>query len=311
MIKKEGHVWIGLEYFCNEGDDLWNQPDAVFARNLDHLPLRLHQHLQVRSHPLRVEETFDLLTGDDRVRVQVSFHPEPVFVELFGKLIDEWRWGVFSGEITPDNYNQAWWDLREQYQGVAPPVERSEADFDPGAKYHIPGNVSYTRYFLARILQFQFHRALCETAGHEGDLHACSIFGNEDAGAKFYAMLEAGEPVLVYVDMGFLPYFVDLPDDYHFGGHVVAGVPNEVDVVASTAGLHVRHGSAAFHDQCAVNVAQGKRRVKLVDSLSGIQGKTGDQQEQESFHHSSPEPATARSSRWVRSRLPHFIGSPG
>ena len=110
----------------------------------------------------------------------------------FSKLVDEWRWGVFSGEITPENYNQAWWDLRTKYQGIAPAVERSEADFDPGAKYHIPSNVSYTRYFLARILQFQFHRSLCETAGHEGDLHACSIYGSKEAGDKFYAMLEAG-----------------------------------------------------------------------------------------------------------------------
>jgi peptidyl-dipeptidase A len=110
----------------------------------------------------------------------------------FGKLIDEWRWGVFSGEITPENYNQAWWDLREKYQGIAPAVDRTEADFDPGAKYHIPGNVSYTRYFLARILQFQFHRSLCQTAGHEGDLHACSIYNSKEAGEKFYAMLEAG-----------------------------------------------------------------------------------------------------------------------
>ncbi len=110
----------------------------------------------------------------------------------FGKLIDEWRWGVFSGEITPDNFNQSWWDLRTKYQGIAPAVERSEADFDPGAKYHIPANVPYSRYFLARILQFQFHRSLCETAGHEGDLHACSIYGSNEAGEKFYAMLEAG-----------------------------------------------------------------------------------------------------------------------
>ena len=76
----------------------------------------------------------------------------------FGKLVDEWRWGVFSGQITPDNYNQAWWDLRTKYQGIAPAVARSEADFDPGAKYHIPGNVSYTRYFLAHVLMFQFQR---------------------------------------------------------------------------------------------------------------------------------------------------------
>ncbi len=110
----------------------------------------------------------------------------------FGKLIDEWRWGVFSGDITPADYNQAWWDLRTKYQGIAPAVERSEADFDPGAKYHIPANVPYSRYFLARILQFQFHRSLCETAGHEGELHECSIYGSKEAGEKFWSLLEAG-----------------------------------------------------------------------------------------------------------------------
>jgi len=111
----------------------------------------------------------------------------------FGKLIDEWRWSVFSGEVAPEDYNKSWWEMRTRYQGIAPPVERSEADFDPGAKYHVPANVSYTRYFLARILQFQFQRSLCEIAGHEGDLQSCSVFGSKEAGAKFQAMLEAGQ----------------------------------------------------------------------------------------------------------------------
>ena len=111
----------------------------------------------------------------------------------FGKLIDEWRWKVFSGEVTPKNYNQAWWELREYYQGVAAPVERTEADFDPGAKYHVPSNTSYTRYFLAHVLQFQLQRALCEIAGHEGELQACSIYGSKEAGERFFALLEAGQ----------------------------------------------------------------------------------------------------------------------
>ncbi len=113
----------------------------------------------------------------------------------FGKLIDEWRWKVFSGEVTPDQYNTAWWDLRLKYQGIEPPVERSEANFDPGAKYHVPGNVSYTRYFVARILQFQFQRALCDAAGYEGDLQGCSVYGSKEAGAKLQAMLEPGSSV--------------------------------------------------------------------------------------------------------------------
>jgi peptidyl-dipeptidase A len=111
----------------------------------------------------------------------------------FGLLIDKWRWEVFSGEVTPEQYNKAWWDLKAKYQGVAPPVERSEADFDPGAKYHIASNTPYARYFLARILQFQFHRALCEAAGQKGPLHRCSIYKNKAAGERLNKMLSMGK----------------------------------------------------------------------------------------------------------------------
>jgi peptidyl-dipeptidase A len=110
----------------------------------------------------------------------------------FGYLVDQWRWKVFSGEVKPENYNQAWWDLREKYQGVAPPVPRSEQDFDPGAKYHVPANTPYARYFLAAILQFQFHRALCREAGITGPLYQCSIYNNKKAGEKLKAMLAMG-----------------------------------------------------------------------------------------------------------------------
>lgn len=111
----------------------------------------------------------------------------------FGLMIDQWRWKVFSGEITPEQYNQAWWELREKYQGVKAPIARNESDFDPGAKYHVPGNVPYTRYFLAHILQFQFHKSLCEIAGDNGPVHRCSIYGNKEAGAKLNTMLEMGQ----------------------------------------------------------------------------------------------------------------------
>ncbi len=110
----------------------------------------------------------------------------------FGLIIDKWRWQVFSGEVPADRYNQAWWDLKRKYQGVAPPAARSEADFDPGAKFHVPGNTPYMRYFLADVLQFQFHRALCRTAGQSGPLHRCSIYGSVAAGEKLQAMMALG-----------------------------------------------------------------------------------------------------------------------
>ncbi|MGA4606792.1 M2 family metallopeptidase [Pseudoalteromonas maricaloris] len=110
----------------------------------------------------------------------------------FGLLVDQWRWKVFSGEISPAEYNQAWWELREKYQGVKAPVSRTENDFDPGAKYHVPGNVPYTRYFLAHILQFQFHKSLCEIAGSKEAIHRCSVYNSKAAGERLNAMLEMG-----------------------------------------------------------------------------------------------------------------------
>jgi peptidyl-dipeptidase A len=107
-------------------------------------------------------------------------------------LIDQWRWRVFSGDIKPDQYNAAWWELRERYQGVVPPTPRGEEFFDPGAKFHVPNFVPYTRYFLAAVLQFQFHRALCQAAGYEGPLNRCSIYDNKEAGKRLQEMLAMG-----------------------------------------------------------------------------------------------------------------------
>jgi peptidyl-dipeptidase A len=124
-----------------------------------------------------------LLMG--RALEKVAFLP-------FGLLIDQWRWKVFAGEVPASGYNKAWWDLRLKYQGVAPSTPRGEDFFDPGAKYHVPDNTPYTRYFLAAILQFQFHRAMSQAAGCKGPLHRCSIYESKEAGQRLNAMLTMG-----------------------------------------------------------------------------------------------------------------------
>ena len=111
----------------------------------------------------------------------------------FALALDKWRWQVFSGEIKPADYNKAWWALRAKYQGVAPPVDRTEADFDAGAKNHIPTNVPYARYFLARVYQFQFYKAMCDASGYKGPLNRCSFYGSKAAGDKLNTMLQAGQ----------------------------------------------------------------------------------------------------------------------
>jgi peptidyl-dipeptidase A len=137
----------------------------------------------------------DAVPKDDKglINVQLKDALEKIAFLPFGRMIDQWRWDIFSGKVKPSEYNKHWWDLRLKYQGIAPAGgPRDETYFDPGAKYHIPANVPYMRYFLARILQFQFHRAMCQAAGHKGPLHTCSVYGNKEAGAKLKTMLSMG-----------------------------------------------------------------------------------------------------------------------
>ena len=131
------------------------------------------------------DESADLGLMMDLALDKISFLP-------FAVMMDQWRWRVFRGEITPEDYNTAWWELREQYQGIMPPVERPADAFDPGAKYHIANNVPYLRYFLSYILQFQFQQAACDMAGWEGPLNRCTVYGNEEVGQRFNEMMEMG-----------------------------------------------------------------------------------------------------------------------
>ena len=136
----------------------------------------------------------DSIPTDQRGLIEVQLKDALTRIAFlpFGLLVDKWRWEVFSGQVAPERYNQAWWELREKYQGVAAPSSRDETDFDPGAKYHVAANVPYARYFLARILQYQFHRAMCQAAGFKGPLHECSVYGSKEAGARLKAMLSLG-----------------------------------------------------------------------------------------------------------------------
>jgi peptidyl-dipeptidase A len=183
-----GHVFYFLSYnqqpylFQNGANDGFHEAigDTV---NLSMTPAYLHQiglgGEVKRSPEATINQQMKLALA------KIAFLP-------FGKMIDEWRWKVFSGEIKPTEYNAGWWKLREQYQGVSAPVPRTEEDFDAGAKYHVPANTPYTRYFLSYILQFQFHRALCQAAGNTGPLNECSIYGNQEAGRRFQEMLALG-----------------------------------------------------------------------------------------------------------------------
>jgi peptidyl-dipeptidase A len=155
---------------------------AVLSMTPDYLKARgLLEHVEKN-------ERLELNQLMQRALDKIAFLP-------FGLVVDKWRWDVFSGKVGPEQYNEHWWALRQRYQGVAPAVTRAATDFDPGAKYHVPANVPYMRYFLAAVLQFQFHRALCRIAGHQGPLAQCSIYGSTAAGAALWRMLSLGASV--------------------------------------------------------------------------------------------------------------------
>jgi peptidyl-dipeptidase A len=188
IYHEEGHVYYYLSYaqqpylFRDGANDGFHEAigDTV---NLSVTPAYMAKLGLIRA----VAPSHEAL-----INQQMKMALEKIAFLPFGHMIDTWRWQVFSGEITPDRYNSSWWELSRRYQGIAPPVPRSEADFDPGAKYHIPGNTPYTRYFLAIILQFQFHKALCAAAGSHAPLYECSNYGSTAAGAKFADMLKLG-----------------------------------------------------------------------------------------------------------------------
>jgi peptidyl-dipeptidase A len=184
-----GHIYYYLMYK--------DQPPVFKGGAHDGFHEAIGDTIQLSMTPSYLKEKGlidEVVTSEEAtINKQMKQALEKIAFLPFGKMIDEWRWKVFSGEISPQDYNKGWWDLRTEYQGIEAAVERSEADFDAGAKYHIPGNTPYTRYFLSFIMQFQFHKALCEAAGHEGPLNECSIYGNKVAGKKLGDMLAMGQ----------------------------------------------------------------------------------------------------------------------
>ncbi|ESO96402.1 hypothetical protein LOTGIDRAFT_115941 [Lottia gigantea] len=155
------------------------------------LSVRSRKHLETIG--LLDEDTLDDDESDINTLLlhalnKISFLP-------FGYLVDKWRYDVFRGEITHHDYNEKWWDLRYEYQGISPPVERKAYGFDPGAKFHIPSNSPYISYFFSFILQFQFYQRMCELSGHQGALHTCDFYGSEEAGSKFREMLALGSSI--------------------------------------------------------------------------------------------------------------------
>ena len=132
---------------------------------------------------------------DDAIGLLMKQALEGVVVVPWALMLDKWRAGVFKGETSYENLNNSWWEMRNNYQGISAPDIRAEDSFDPGAKYHIPANTPYTRYYLARIMQYQFHEALCKSSGFDGPLHECSIYGNVDAGKKIISTMALGRSV--------------------------------------------------------------------------------------------------------------------
>ena len=111
----------------------------------------------------------------------------------FGLMVDKWRWGVFDGSITPANYNQAWVDLKQQYQGIAPPVPRPRDRISIRAPSSTFPATRPTRATSSRgccSSNSTRRRATCP--GWKGPLHRCSFYGNKEVGTRLNAMLAMG-----------------------------------------------------------------------------------------------------------------------
>jgi peptidyl-dipeptidase A len=195
QIRGEDFVTVHHELGHNIYQRAYNKQPFLFQNGANdgfHEAIGDTVALSITPAYLKQVELLQTVPESDDIALLLRQAMDKIAFLPFGIMIDQWRWKVMDGSLKSADYNKGWWELREKYQGVAPPVARSENDFDPGAKYHVPANVPYTRYFLAHILQFQFYRALCAEAGYRGPLHGCTFYGNKQAGAKLNAMLEMG-----------------------------------------------------------------------------------------------------------------------
>lgn len=189
-----GHIQYYMQY-CKQPFVFRNGANAAFHEAVGDtiaLSVMTPKHLKAIDLIEEDEEEDEELAKKRELNYLMQAALEKVAFLPFGYMIDKWRWEVFNGDIPPDEYNSKWWEYRTKYQGVKPPVERSEADFDPGSKYHVPANVPYIRYFLSFIGQFQFHKALCNAAGHTGPLNACDIYKSKEAGELLMSVLSKG-----------------------------------------------------------------------------------------------------------------------
>ncbi|KAI0240228.1 Angiotensin-converting enzyme [Lamellibrachia satsuma] len=192
-----GHIQYFMQY--SHQPAIYRQgANAAFHEAIgDTISLSVATPAHMRSVGLLTDKpNNDRRSEEDDNKKEINFLMKMALEKIaflpFGYLIDRWRWEVFRGDVTPDNYNKRWWELRLRYQGIVPPVQRTEKDFDPGSKYHVSSFVPYIRYFLSFIGQFQFHQALCNAAGHGGPLHKCDIYQSKKAGNLLKSVLRLG-----------------------------------------------------------------------------------------------------------------------
>ncbi|NWI33356.1 ACE2 enzyme, partial [Sula dactylatra] len=110
----------------------------------------------------------------------------------FTYMLEKWRWMVFRGEITKQEWMKRWWEMKREIVGVVEPVPHDETYCDPAVLFHVANDYSFIRYYTRTIYQFQFQEALCKAANHTGPLHTCDITNSKAAGQKLRQLLEFG-----------------------------------------------------------------------------------------------------------------------
>ncbi|XP_025976569.2 angiotensin-converting enzyme 2 [Dromaius novaehollandiae] len=110
----------------------------------------------------------------------------------FTYMLEKWRWMMFNGKITKQEWMKRWWEMKREIVGVVEPVLHDETYCDPAALFHVANDYSFIRYYTRTIYQFQFQEALCKAAEHTGPLHTCDITNSTAAGQNLRQMLELG-----------------------------------------------------------------------------------------------------------------------
>jgi len=115
-----------------------------------------------------------------------------VFIPFAAGTMSEFEKALYADNLPESEFNNKWWALVKQYQGIVPPNERGDQLCDACTKTHINDDAAqYYDYALSYVILFQLHQHIAEKILHQPPT-ATNYFGNKEIGDFLKKLMSTG-----------------------------------------------------------------------------------------------------------------------